>query len=68
MAYGTSTLGVYIPYYQGMSHYLSDYDKGSDQASDDSVYWKFRKLQTLVMQDYNAYAPDVQRAYLVFEK
>lgn len=68
VAYGMSTLGVYVPYYQGMSHYLPGYDKGSDQASDDSVNWKFRKLQTLVMQDYNAYAPDVQRAYLAFEK
>ncbi|EJC7272790.1 C69 family dipeptidase, partial [Salmonella enterica] len=68
VAYGMSTLGVYVPYYQGMSHYLPGYDKGADQASDDSVNWKFRKLQTLVMQDYNAYAPDVQRAYLVFEK
>ncbi|EAM2686875.1 C69 family dipeptidase [Salmonella enterica subsp. enterica serovar Sandiego] len=68
VAYGMSTLGVYVPYYQGMGHYLPGYDKGSDQASDDSVNWKFRKLQTLVMQDYNAYAPDVQRAYLAFEK
>ncbi|MCT6999847.1 dipeptidase, partial [Salmonella enterica subsp. enterica serovar Abaetetuba] len=31
--------------------------------SDDSVNWKFRKLQTLVMQDYNAYAPDVQQTF-----
>ncbi|EAA5550597.1 C69 family dipeptidase [Salmonella enterica subsp. enterica] len=68
VAYGMPALGVYVPYYQGISHYLPGYRKGTDQASDDSVNWKFRKLQTLVMQNYNAYAPDVQRAYLAFEQ
>ncbi len=68
VAYGMSDLGVYVPYYQGISHYLPGYDKGSDQADGESVNWKFRTLQTLVMQDYNTYAPDVQRAYLAFEQ
>lgn len=68
VAFGMSALSVYVPYYQGINHYLPGYDKGTDQASDDSVNWKFRKLQTLVMQDYNAYAPDVQRAYQAFEQ
>ncbi len=68
VAFGMPTLSVYVPYYQGNEHYLPGYDKGSDQASDDSVAWKFRKLQTLVMQDYNTYAPDVQRAYHQFEQ
>lgn len=68
VAFGMSALSVYVPYYQGIEHYLPGYDKGSDQASDDSVNWKFRTLQTLVMQDYNAYAPDVQRAYHQFEQ
>ncbi|MGL5798978.1 MAG: C69 family dipeptidase, partial [Plesiomonas sp.] len=29
---------------------------------------RYRKLQTLVMQNYNAYASDVQRAYKAFEE
>ncbi|MDI8083659.1 hypothetical protein MJN69_27320, partial [Salmonella enterica subsp. enterica serovar Kentucky] len=28
----------------------------------------FRTLQTLVMQDYNAFAPDVQHAWKTFEQ
>lgn len=68
VAYGMPTLSVYVPYYQGIAHYLPGYDKGTDQASNDSVNWKYRKLQTLVMQNYPAYAPDVQRAYKLFEQ
>ncbi|TQS66297.1 dipeptidase, partial [Salmonella enterica subsp. enterica serovar Typhimurium] len=43
-------------------------DKGTDRASNDSTYWTFRTLQTLVMQDYNAFAPDVQHAWKTFEQ
>ncbi|KAB7678234.1 C69 family dipeptidase [Plesiomonas shigelloides] len=68
VAYGMPALSVYVPYYQGIQHYLPGYDKGSDQADNESVNWKYRKLQTLVMQNYNAYAPDVQRAYKAFEE
>ncbi|OKB66838.1 peptidase C69 [Serratia marcescens] len=68
VAYGMSDLSVYLPYYQGIAHYLPGYEKGTDRASGDSVNWKYRKLQTLVMQNYNAYAPDVQRAYHAFEQ
>lgn len=68
MAYGMPALSVFVPYYQGIQHYLPGYDKGSDQADNESVNWKYRKLQTLVMQNYNVYAPDVQRAYKAFEE
>ncbi|HFZ8992974.1 TPA: C69 family dipeptidase [Citrobacter freundii] len=68
VAYGMSALGVYVPYYQGMTHYLPGYAKGTSQASEDSVNWTFRTLQTLVMQNYSAYAPDVQKAYARFEQ
>ncbi len=62
IAYGMPSLSVYLPYYQGMRHYQPGDDKGTDRASNDSTYWTFRTLQTLVMQDYNAFAPDVQHA------
>ncbi|BDH47290.1 peptidase [Salmonella enterica subsp. enterica serovar Choleraesuis] len=68
VSFGMSALGVYVPYYQGMTSYLPGYDKGTDQASADSVNWKFRTLQTLVMQNYKAYAPEVQLAYASFEQ
>ncbi|MDW5500488.1 C69 family dipeptidase [Pseudomonas lundensis] len=68
IAIGMPSLSVYVPYYQGIEHYLPGYDKGTDKASDDSVSWQYRKLQTLVMQNYNAYAPEVEKAYAEFEK
>lgn len=68
VAIGMPSLSVYVPYYQGMEHYLPGYDKGTDKFSDDSVSWKYRQLQTLVMQNYNAYAPEVEKAYAEFEK
>lgn len=68
VAYGMSALGVYVPYYQGITHYLPGYAKGTDEASDDSVSWTYRTLQTLAMQNYSAYAPDIQNAYAKFEQ
>lgn len=68
IAYGMPSLSVYLPYYQGMRHYQPGDDKGTDRASNDSTYWTFRTLQTLVMQDYNAFAPDVQHAWKTFEQ
>lgn len=68
VAFGMPSLSVYLPYYAGMTHYLPGYDKGTGNASPDSVPWQYRVLQTLVMQDYNAYAPDVQRAYQAFQQ
>lgn len=65
---GMADLSVYLPYYQGLTKYIDGYDKGSYEASDDSIYWVYRKLQTLVMQDYNKYSPIVKKAYAQFEK
>jgi len=33
----------------------------------DSAYWKFRKVMTLGMVNYNKYAPIIKEAYLKFE-
>ena len=40
---------------------------GTDKADSKSLYWKFRKLQTLVMTDYPKLAPIVKKAYGAFE-
>ena len=40
---------------------------GTNQADRLSVYWKFRKLQTLVMTDYAKCAPVVKTAFRAFE-
>jgi dipeptidase len=67
MAMGMAALGVFIPYYQGITSYLESYTKGTDVSSDDSAYWKFRKVQALGMTNYNKYAPVIQEVYAKFE-
>lgn len=65
--FGMAALSVFIPFYQGMEKYLEAYTIGNDHCSDDSAYWKFRKVQALGMVNYNKYAPIIQKAYLKWE-
>lgn len=67
VAIGMADLSLYLPYYDGIDGYIEGYDKGTNQASDDSIYWTYRKLQTLVMVDYEKYSPIVKKAYKTFE-
>lgn len=67
VALGMADLSVYLPYYYGLDGFIDGYDKGSYEADDESIYWVYRKLQTLVMMDYNKYAPIVKDAYKNFE-
>ena len=56
---GMTALSVYVPFYQGAI--IPDYYQiGGDKADDTSAFWKFRKLQTLAMQNFPKYAPIVQ--------
>ncbi len=65
---GMAALSVFIPFYQGMERYLEAFTIGDDHCSDTSAYWKFRKVQTLAMCNFNKYAPIVQAAYADWEK
>ncbi len=65
---GMGVLSVFIPCYQGMTAFTEAYTKGTDQCSDDSAYWQFRKVQTLGMVNYNKYAPIIKEAYLKWEE
>lgn len=65
---GMGALSVFIPFYQGMDSYLKEFTVGNDHCSDDSAYWKFRKVQALGMVNYNRYAPMIQAAYVKWEK
>lgn len=68
IAYGMTALSVYLPFYQGMTSVPEALTLGTDQADSHSAYWKFRKLQTLAMMDWNQFAPIVQHAYHDFEQ
>lgn len=67
VALGMADLGVFLPFYLGIDHYPEAYGKGNRHASQDSAYWKFRKVMTLAMTNYNAYAPVVKETYLNLE-
>lgn len=64
---GMATLSCYVPFYQGLSKVPAEYGMGTDKADDQSAYWKYRKLQTLVMTDFPKLAPVVQKAYADWE-
>lgn len=57
--YGMPSLSVYLPYYQDASLSTGD-DKGTDRAATTLPTGHSARCK-LVMQDYNAFAPDVQR-------
>ena len=63
IAFGMPTLSVYVPVYYGPDSYTEAYTIGSPQADNASAHWKFRKLQTLAMIDFNKYSKIVQAEY-----
>ena len=67
VAMGMADLGVFLPLYQGITSYPEAYTKGNGESSDDSAYWKFRKIMVLGMTNYNKYAPIIKEAYAKFE-
>jgi dipeptidase len=59
---GMTALGIYVPFYQG-AKIPAEYQTNTDVADNASAWWRFHKLQALVMQDFPKYAPAVQTAY-----
>lgn len=64
---GMADLTAFVPYYSGLKAYPANYSIGTDKADNQSIYWKYRKLQTLTMTDYPKLAPIVKRAYKDWE-
>ncbi len=64
---GMGDLTAFVPYYSGLNAYPVNYSIGADKADNQSVYWKYRKLQTLTMTDYPNLAPIVKKAYKDWE-
>ncbi|MCD8340057.1 MAG: C69 family dipeptidase [Burkholderiales bacterium] len=67
LAFGMADLSTYMPLYMGFEEIPAHYGLGTDKADNNSAYWKFRKLQTLAMQDYATYAPIVKKAFEAHE-
>ena len=67
IAFGMADLSVFVPFYQGLEAVPEQYGMGTDRCDSVSVYWKYRRLQTLVMTDYDKLAPVVKKAYAAWE-
>lgn len=68
VAFGMADLSVFLPLYQGVKSYPKPYMLGSvGRADNKSAYWKFRRVMTLGMMNYNAYAPIIKAAYAKLE-
>lgn len=66
-AMGMADLGVFLPIYRGVKTFPEAYCKGNNHADTASAYWRFRKVMTLGMTNYNAYAPIIKETYAKLE-
>lgn len=67
MCEGMAALGVFLPYYQGITSLPEPYRIGGFEADDESAYWLFRKVMCLGMVDYNRYEPIIRETYARLE-
>jgi len=67
LAMGMSALGIYVPFYQGYRAIPAEYRLGTDKVDSKSAYWRFRKLQTLAMTDFEKLSPIVRKAFNAYE-
>lgn len=62
LSLGMTNLSIYIPFYYG-ADIPEEYKTGDFFADNISAFWRFRKLQILVMHNFKDYAPIVEDAY-----
>ncbi len=68
IALGLTDLAAYIPFYKGLAEIPPSYQGATGSLDHRATFWKYRKLQTLVMQDYPRLASGVHEAIANFEK
>ncbi len=68
LALGMADLSVFVPFYAGLEKEPMSYQVGTADADSFSAFWKFKRLQTLAMQDYATLAPIVKKAFSQFEQ
>ncbi len=67
VAWGMASIGVYIPFYQGMTKIPENYKIGASTADNQSANRKFRKLQSLTRTNWKIFSLIVIKAYHQFE-
>jgi dipeptidase len=67
IALGMPDLAVYMPFYKGLTDLPSAYQGATGQIDDHSMFWRSRKMQALVLQDYPRLALAAHEAIAQFE-
>jgi len=67
IALGMPDLAVYMPFYKGLPDLPAAYQGATGQIDDHSMFWRSRKMQALVLQDYPRLAPAAHEAIAQFE-
>lgn len=67
IAWGMSDLSVFMPFYQGLSKVPAQFATATNKCDSSSIYWKFRRVQTLAMTNYEECAPIVKAKYRAWE-
>ncbi len=68
IALGMTDLAAYVPFYKGLTDLPKEYQGAGNAADDQSLFWKYRELQVLVLQDYPRFAPKAHAAIAKFER
>ena len=68
IAVGFTDLAVYVPFYKGLGKLPDTYQGGTNRIDDRSIFWRYRRLQALALQDYPRFAPRVHRAIAELEQ
>lgn len=69
-SYGMASISLYLPIFtNAIENVPEEFSRVTDNKADNfSAQWRFRKLQTLVLNNYYTYAPMVQEAFIEQEK
>jgi len=68
IAVGMTDLSVYVPFHKGISKVPAMYKGAKDTVDGASLFWKYRKLEALTLQDYPRFAPMVHKEIAAFER
>ena len=68
IALGMTDLSVYMPFYRGLTIVPAAYQGATGAMDDASMFWRLRRLQVLVLQDYPRFAPEVRGKIAEFER
>ncbi len=68
IALGMPDLAVYMPFYKGLADMPAAYQGAAGQIDDHSMFWRSRRMQALVLQDYPRLAPTAHQAVAALEK